>query len=72
MCMNSCLILPSPLSSFLLPSGKNPLKSKDLSFTQHDSGASAASTLWTLVPGSQQATRGVLIVTVSFDTDQQA
>ena len=39
--MNSCLILPSPLSSFLLPSGKNHPKSKDLSFTQHDSGASA-------------------------------
>ena len=70
--MNSCLILPSPLSSFLLPSGKNHPKSKDLSFTQHDSGTSATSTLWTLGSGSQQATKGVLIVTVPFDTDQQA
>lgn len=71
--MHELLSYP-PLSSLIIsvPSGKNPLKSKDLSFTQPDSGASAASTLWTLVPDSQQATKGVLIVTVSFDTDQQA
>ena len=45
--MNSCLTLPSPLSSFLLPSGKNHPNSKELSFTQHDSAASATRALWT-------------------------